>query len=67
MIEIKFSQGAKPGHGGILPKEKVTDEIAAIRLVSEGYFVSTNAFGIFNTFRTNRICKIIEKMRRKTN
>ena len=37
MIEIKFSQGAKPGHGGILPKEKVTDEIAEIRLVSKGY------------------------------
>ena len=36
MIEIKFSQGAKPGHGGILPKEKVTDEIANIRLVSKG-------------------------------
>ena len=36
MIEIKFSQGAKPGHGGILPKEKVTDEIAAIRLVPKG-------------------------------
>ena len=36
MIEIKFSQGAKPGHGGILPKEKVTDEIAAIRLVLKG-------------------------------
>ena len=36
MIELKFSQGAKPGHGGILPKEKVTDEIAAIRLVSKG-------------------------------
>ena len=36
MIEIKFSQGAKPGHGGILPKEKVTDEIAAIRLVQKG-------------------------------
>lgn len=36
MIEIKFSQGAKPGHGGILPKEKVTNEIAAIRLVSKG-------------------------------
>ncbi|MBC7523613.1 MAG: FMN-binding glutamate synthase family protein [Flavobacterium sp.] len=36
MIEIKFSQGAKPGHGGILPKEKVTDEIAEIRLVSKG-------------------------------
>ena len=37
MIEIKFSQGAKPGHGGILPKEKVTDEIANIRLVSKGH------------------------------
>ncbi|WP_417366693.1 FMN-binding glutamate synthase family protein [Flavobacterium beibuense] len=36
MIEIKFSQGAKPGHGGILPKEKVTDEIAAIRIVKKG-------------------------------
>ncbi|MEZ4852757.1 FMN-binding glutamate synthase family protein [Flavobacterium sp.] len=33
MIEIKFSQGAKPGHGGILPAAKVTDEIANIRLV----------------------------------
>ena len=37
MIEIKFSQGAKPGHGGILPKEKVSDEIADIRLVSKGH------------------------------
>ena len=36
MIEIKFSQGAKPGHGGILPKQKVTDEIADIRLVEKG-------------------------------
>lgn len=36
MIELKFSQGAKPGHGGILPKEKVTDEIATIRLVHKG-------------------------------
>lgn len=36
MIEIKFSQGAKPGHGGILPKQKVTPEIAAIRLVKMG-------------------------------
>lgn len=36
MIEIKFSQGAKPGHGGILPKSKVTDEIAKIRLVDQG-------------------------------
>jgi glutamate synthase domain-containing protein 2 len=31
MIEIKLSQGAKPGHGGILPGAKVTPEIAAAR------------------------------------
>lgn len=36
MIEIKLSQGAKPGHGGILPARKVTPEIARIRLVEEG-------------------------------
>ncbi len=31
MIEIKLSQGAKPGHGGILPAKKATPEIAKIR------------------------------------
>jgi len=36
MIEIKLSQGAKPGHGGILPAAKVTEEIARIRLVEVG-------------------------------
>jgi glutamate synthase domain-containing protein 2 len=36
MIEIKLSQGAKPGHGGILPAAKVTQEIADIRLVEMG-------------------------------
>lgn len=34
MIEIKLSQGAKPGHGGILPAAKNTAEIAAIRHVT---------------------------------
>jgi glutamate synthase domain-containing protein 2 len=29
MIEIRLSQGAKPGHGGVLPAAKVTPEIAA--------------------------------------
>ncbi len=33
MVEIKLSQGAKPGHGGILPAAKNTPEIAAIRKV----------------------------------
>lgn len=36
MIEIKLSQGAKPGHGGILPGAKVTAEIAAAREVEIG-------------------------------
>jgi glutamate synthase domain-containing protein 2 len=34
MIEIKLSQGAKPGHGGVLPGPKVTLEIAAARGVT---------------------------------
>lgn len=33
MTEIKLSQGAKPGHGGLLPGAKVTDEIARVRQV----------------------------------
>lgn len=36
MIEVKLSQGAKPGHGGILPGEKVTQEIAEARGVQVG-------------------------------
>jgi glutamate synthase domain-containing protein 2 len=36
MIEVKLSQGAKPGHGGILPAVKLTEEIARIRHVPMG-------------------------------
>jgi glutamate synthase domain-containing protein 2 len=36
MIELKLSQGAKPGKGGILPGEKVTEEIAKIRGIRAG-------------------------------
>lgn len=36
MTEIKLSQGAKPGKGGILPGEKVTAEIAKIRGIKKG-------------------------------
>jgi glutamate synthase domain-containing protein 2 len=36
MIELKLSQGAKPGHGGILPAKKLTHEIAVIRGVPLG-------------------------------
>ena len=36
MFELKLSQGAKPGKGGILPGEKVTEEIASIRNIRVG-------------------------------
>ncbi len=36
MIEIKISQGAKPGHGGVLPAAKITPEISATRKVPMG-------------------------------
>ncbi len=36
MVEIKLSQGAKPGHGGVLPGPKVSAEIAAARGVQQG-------------------------------
>ena len=36
MIELKLSQGAKPGHGGVLPAAKVSAEIAAIRGIAMG-------------------------------
>jgi glutamate synthase domain-containing protein 2 len=36
MFEIKMSQGAKPGKGGILPGEKVSEEIASIRGINVG-------------------------------
>lgn len=37
MIELKLSQGAKPGHGGVLPAAKVSPEIAATRGVPMGH------------------------------
>lgn len=44
MIELKLSQGAKPGHGGILPGRKVTPEIARIRGVEIGKDVLSPPF-----------------------
>ena len=50
MIELKLSQGAKPGHGGILPANKNTPEIAAIRKVPAGIQVDSPPFHrAFNT------------------
>ncbi len=50
MIEIKLSQGAKPGHGGILPAAKLTEEIARIRHVPMGKdVVSPPSHSAFST------------------
>jgi glutamate synthase domain-containing protein 2 len=50
MIEIKISQGAKPGHGGVLPAAKVTPEIAIIRGVEIGKdCISPAAHSAFST------------------
>lgn len=50
MIEVKLSQGAKPGHGGILPAVKLTEEIARIRHVPMGKdVISPAAHSAFST------------------
>ncbi|MGJ7543199.1 FMN-binding glutamate synthase family protein [Variovorax sp. LT1R16] len=50
MIEIKLSQGAKPGHGGVLPAPKVTAEIAAARGVPIGIdCISPSSHSAFST------------------
>lgn len=50
MIEIKISQGAKPGHGGILPKHKVTLEIAGTRGIPMGRdCISPSSHSAFST------------------
>jgi glutamate synthase domain-containing protein 2 len=50
MIEIKLSQGAKPGHGGILPGAKVTIEIASARGVAPWVdCISPSAHSAFTT------------------
>ena len=50
MIEVKLSQGAKPGHGGILPAKKNTKEISLIRNVEQGTDVLSPPYhGAFNT------------------
>jgi len=62
MIEIKLSQGAKPGHGGILPGKKNTPEIAAIRLVEPGTTVFSPPF--HSAFSTPiEFIKFIDKLR----
>ena len=62
MIEIKISQGAKPGHGGVLPAAKVTAEIASIRGVEIGKdCISPAAHSAFST--PHELVLFIDKLR----
>src|ERR1700693_6003349 len=50
MVELKISQGAKPGHGGVLPAAKVSEEISRIRGVSMNEdCISPASHGAFST------------------
>jgi glutamate synthase domain-containing protein 2 len=63
MIEIKLSQGAKPGHGGVLPGAKVTAEIAAARGVPQG--VDCISPASHSAFRTPvEMMQFIDKLRK---
>jgi glutamate synthase domain-containing protein 2 len=62
MIELKLSQGAKPGHGGVLPGPKVTPEIAAARGVPVGVdCVSPASHSAFST--PIEMMRFIERLR----
>ncbi len=62
MVELKLSQGAKPGHGGVLPGPKVTAEIAAARGVAVGVdCVSPAKHSVFST--PIEMLEFIAKMR----
>jgi len=66
MIELKLSQGAKPGHGGILPAAKNTPEIATIRGVPAGTDVLSPPYHkAFNT--PVGLCKLIQTLRDASN
>ncbi len=62
MIELKLSQGAKPGHGGVLPGPKVTPEIAEARGVPVGVdCVSPASHSAFST--PIEMMQFIERLR----
>ncbi len=65
MFEVKMSQGAKPGKGGILPAEKVTDVIAKVRGIPEGEAsISPNRHPEINS--VNDMLDFIDQVRKVT-
>jgi len=65
MFELKLSQGAKPGKGGMLPGAKVTEEIARIRGIPEGQdSISPNRFR--DASNDGELLDMIEQVRETT-
>jgi glutamate synthase domain-containing protein 2 len=63
MVELKISQGAKPGHGGVLPGAKVSEEIARCRGVPVGQdCISPSSHSCFST--PTGLMEFIGEMRR---
>ncbi|GAA4444546.1 FMN-binding glutamate synthase family protein [Ravibacter arvi] len=65
MLELKLSQGAKPGKGGVLPASKITPEIAEIRQVPMGQDIVSRPY---HTAFSNipQMVELIEEMAEKT-
>ena len=62
MIEIKISQGAKPGHGGVFPAAKITPEISKTRKVPMGQdCISPPSHSVFRTPRG--LCEYVAQLR----
>mmetsp|Transcript_46759 Transcript_46759/g.69156 ORF Transcript_46759/g.69156 Transcript_46759/m.69156 type:complete len:609 (-) Transcript_46759:99-1925(-) len=65
MIEIKLSQGAKPAHGGMLPKEKITELIADARDLPYPATVDCNSPPGHSAFsNAEEMCHFIAKLRK---
>ncbi len=65
LIEIKMSQGAKPGKGGVLPGQKVNAEIAQVRGIPQGKdCISPNSHAVFHD--TPSLIKFIETIAEAT-
>lgn len=63
MVELKLSQGAKPGHGGVLPAAKVSAEISATRGVPMGIdCISPSSHSAFST--PVQMLELVAEMRR---
>ncbi|KAL7549159.1 hypothetical protein ACHAWF_012421 [Thalassiosira exigua] len=64
MVEIKLSQGAKPGHGGLLPKEKISREIAEARNLPFPATQDCHSPARHSAFSTpHELCEFITRLR----